>query len=82
MMKKKRKTGYVIAYLLTRLYDEYKQLMSDLRDPADIIAKLEDLKYSKLPLMKFDIKRQWINLTYEAIWGNNYKSKVFYGGKS
>lgn len=56
---------YVITYLLTRLCDEYKLLMSGLKDPAEIIAKLEDLKYPKLLSMKLQVKRQWMNLVYE-----------------
>ncbi len=55
---------YVVTYLLTRLCDEFRQHIHDVKTSNEIIMKLEDLKYPKLQSIKFVVKYQWLNLKY------------------
>lgn len=43
--KKIKKSGYVITYLFTRVYDEHKQLISKVVSSLEILKKLEKVKY-------------------------------------
>ncbi len=54
--QKEIQTGYVVTYLLTRLCDEFKQHMNNVKISNEIIAKLKNLKYPKFLSIEFMLK--------------------------
>lgn len=58
--------AYVNTYLLSRLCNEYKKAMNFVKTPKEILEKLEQIRYPKVPSAKYEIRRQWAALIYNS----------------
>lgn len=54
--ERERRIGFANSYLLSRIIENYKNLICYMKKPAEILAKIEVLKYPKVSSSRFSIK--------------------------
>lgn len=60
-----KRTGFAISYLLSRLDDNYRKVVCQLKTPVEILNKIENIKNPTMSSSKFATKRTWNSANFD-----------------